>query len=103
MTSYQFPRMKDTDKWDIYDQFAKIKEEVNEAEYACGTYGYVQLTTGYASPNAEIARDEYLMELVDIIHCVETALRIEDVTEDEYEEIKRLVIEKNRKRGYYDD
>lgn len=103
MTSYQFPRMKDTAKWGIYEQFDKIKEEVNEAERACGTYGYVQLATGYASPNAELARNGYLMELVDIIHCVETALRIEDVTDDEYEEIKRLVIEKNRKRGYYDD
>lgn len=101
--TYQFPRMKNIGDWIIQDQLAKIQDETKEAIYACGNYGCVQLTTGYASPNAELARKEYLVELMDIIHCVETALRMEDVDNEEYEQVRQLVIEKNRKRGYYDD
>lgn len=95
--------MKNLGDFTISDQLAKIEDETKEAIKACGDYGCVQLETRFDSPQAEKAREEYLMELLDIIHCVETALRMEYVDEAEYERIRQLVIEKNRKRGYYDD
>lgn len=95
--------MKNLGDFTISDQLAKIEDETKEAIKACGDYGCVQLKTWFDSPEAEKAREEYLMELLDIIHCVETALRMEDVDEAEYERIRQLVIEKNRRRGYYDD
>lgn len=100
--TYQFPAMKNLSDWDIQCQLEKIEEEIKEAVKACEYYDYRQLTTGYASPQAEKAREEYLMELMDITHCVETALRMEDVNEEEYSRIRELVIKKNRKRGYYE-
>lgn len=101
MEFYRFPAMAQLGDWVIQDQLAKIKDETDEVITACGEYGCKQLATGYASPESEKAREEYLMELMDVIHCVETALRMEDVDNKECERIQQLVIEKNRKRGYY--
>lgn len=40
------------------------------------------------------------MELMDVIHAAETALRM-DFGEEEAEELRRKVIGKNENRGYY--
>lgn len=101
--TYQFPAMKNIRDFTIQDQLKKIEDEVKEAITACGDYGCTQLATRYDSPESEKAREHYLIELLDITHCVETALRMEYVDEAEYERIKQLVIDKNRNRGYYDD
>lgn len=102
-SAYQFPRIKIKDEWNNHIQLAKTNEEVDEAVVACGYYEYRMLISGSSSFETQLARREYLAELLDIIHCVETVLHMEDVDDEEYEDIKRFVIEKNRKRGYYDD
>lgn len=42
----------------------------------------------------------YAMELMDVIHACETALR--EVPEDTLDSIKRATIRKNEERGYYE-
>lgn len=84
---YRFPAMSKLDEWDNVDQIAKIEEEVEEAKSA------------YFAVNNELP---YGVELMDIIHSAETALRM-NFNEEEVAHIHKLAIEKNRKRGYYDD
>lgn len=84
---YRFPAMAKLNEWDNADQIAKIREEVEEAERA------------YFSVDNEIP---YGIELMDIIHSAETALRM-NFNDEEVSLIRELAIEKNRKRGYYDD
>jgi len=48
------------------------------------------------------ARWNYGMELMDVIHAAETALRM-SFADEELEDLRQDVIEKNEKRGYYDE
>lgn len=84
---YRFPPMKELEKWDNSEQLDKLEEEMTEAREA------------YFSSEHEIA---YGIELMDIIHTAETALRI-NFNENEIEDLYGLTFEKNKKRGYYDD
>lgn len=84
---YRFPAMEKLAEWDTMEQIAKIDEEVTEAREA------------YFAVDNEIP---YGVELMDIIHSCETALRMR-FTESEVDSLYALAIEKNRKRGYYGD
>lgn len=82
---YRFPAMEKLSEWDNADQIEKIEEEANEAHRA------------YYDCDTEIA---YGVELMDVIHAAETALRM-NFNDSEIESLRNLAIEKNRKRGYY--
>ena len=55
-----------------------------------------------AQRDPEREKRAYGMELMDVIHAAETALRME-FSEDEAAELQSAVIGKNGKRGYYDE
>lgn len=82
---YRFPAMEKLSEWDNSDQIAKIEEEVEEASKA------------YYAVDNEIP---YGIELMDVIHAAETALRM-NFSDSEIANLHSLAIEKNRKRGYY--
>ena len=83
----------------IMDEACEAAEAYSEWEAEADIPASVQRVCG--SRVAE-ARREYGMELMDVIHAAETALR-RDFDAREAEELRREVIEKNRKRGYYAD
>ena len=90
MSVYRFPAMV-TDN-NMQDQMRKILIELREAQiaeirYRCGG-------------RWEADKLALLMELLDIIHATETAMRIE-FTDDEIEIGRQKVIEKNARRMYY--
>lgn len=84
---YRFPAMAKLNEWDNADQIIKIEEEVEEARKA------------YFAVDNEIP---YGVELMNIIHSAETALRM-NFSEEEVAHLHKLAVEKNRKRGYYDE
>lgn len=79
---YRFPKLTAVDTYSKRQAHEKIGEELLEA---------------VAARNA----NDYVMELLDIIHACETALRM-TATEDEVMWVRDLVIKKNNERGYYD-
>lgn len=83
---YRFPAMAKLDEWDNAQQLTKIDEEVEESRNA------------YFGNDNEIP---YGVELMDVIHAAETALRM-NFTDEEVENLHSLVISKNQKKGYYD-
>lgn len=89
---YRFPEMRDIPKWTMHDQIQKLKEELQEVKDA-----YKRLQEG----DVVRSRRELGMELIDVIHATETALRIA-FTDAEVEELAKEVINKNEERGYYD-
>lgn len=90
MSVYRFPAYAN-ENVALKDQLDKIKGELREAK--CAEIRYMCL-------NEADDRMELCMELLDIIHATETALRAE-YTEDEVEEARAKVIEKNARRMYY--
>lgn len=84
---YRFPAMAGLNEWDDAQQVEKIAEEVEEARKA------------YYGSDSEIP---YGVELMDVIHAAETALRM-NFNDDEVSHLYGLAVEKNRKRGYYDE
>lgn len=95
---YRFPAMAKLDEWTNAQQMDCIKRERCEADDALLDY---ELDKPYPLPDCiEESRNNYGMELMDIIHATETALRME-FTDEEVAKLREDVIEKNRKRGYY--
>lgn len=86
MEFYRFPAMAKLNEWDNADQIMKIDEELEEARNA------------YFGNDNEIP---YGVELMDIIHAAETALRM-NFTDEEVDNLYNLAVSKNAKRGYYD-
>lgn len=82
--TWQFPPIAEQPK--IYQQLAHVRAEAREAEKA----------EFYNEGNERIAE-----ELMDVIHAAETALRLLPFDELELDRIKRGVVEKNDRRGYY--
>lgn len=90
MSIYRFPAVS-TD-YDLKDQINKIKTELVEAKSA---------EIRYRCGGREMeAKDDLAMELLDIIHASETALRM-FCTKDEVSEYHARVFRKNAYRGYY--
>ena len=86
---YQFPPCKrwvPTDSHTRMDQKLKIVEEASEVVFA-------------PAPNG--CQMFYAIELMDVIHACETALR--ELSDDLVSSAKEIVICKNSERGYYDD
>lgn len=84
MSVYRFPPIAIKPK-SLADQIDKLYEEVGEVWDAFIDQAGVEVIG---------------MELLDIIHAVETALRME-FEDSEVEELRAKVIEKNGRRGYY--
>lgn len=85
MSVYRFPAIAGLEEFATEDHLRKIESEYMEAELA------------YEAKERQL----YGMELLDIIHATETALRM-DFSEQEIEELRARVIEKNSRRGYYE-
>lgn len=84
MSVYRFPAIANIDVFDTLEQLKHIERELREAYEA----------------NYDRERQNYGMELLDIIHATETALRME-FSDQEVDELRAKVIEKNARRGYY--
>ena len=84
MSIYRFPAIKNYNAFTNTEQLKYIEGELREAY----------------SANYDKERQAYGMELLDVIHATETALRME-FSEQEVEELAAKVREKNAKRGYY--
>lgn len=81
---YRFPAMAKIGERDAFDQIEHIRDEIDEAILA----------------RQDHERQSYGMELLDVIHATETALRME-FSEEEVERLSDSVIRKNQRRGYY--
>lgn len=90
---YRFPAFTGKE-FTTYDQALKIAEEQREAWVACLRWR--------DEPSDRNLRHNYLIELIDLIHAIETALHHEGVTLDELESLVDEVYYKNKERGYYD-
>lgn len=90
MSIYRFPAVV-TDN-NLREQLQKILTEYKEAKSAEIRYR--------CNGKERVEKTAFGMELLDIIHATETALRME-YTEEEVEELRARVIEKNGNRGYY--
>lgn len=88
-----------SDGYSRLDQFGKLIEEVSEVESARRT---LSLADNFCDDRGEIERyrEAYGMELMDVIHAAETALRMEFDDDDVYR-LRERVIEKNAGRFYY--
>lgn len=86
MSIYRFPKHRSVDEYSQRQAHEKIGEELLEAvaSYSC---------------NYDTT-EEYGIELMDIIHATETAMRMM-FSDEEVEELRARVIEKNARRGYY--
>lgn len=99
---YRFPAMAKLGELSAEAQAVKISEEANEAFNALRD-GLWDCDTG--EPRVEIEeadRTAYGMELMDVIHAAETALRME-FSDAEVVGLQLKVIEKNNSKGrkYY--
>lgn len=92
---YRFPAIKGLEKLTAESQAMKIIEESDEAKSAQSFWCY-----GNGSGDDDADRTAYGMELMDVIHAAETAFRIE-FTDEEVDDLRLKVIEKNQRRGYY--
>lgn len=83
---YHFPRAKFVDENGICGQVAHIQTEADEA--------FRELT----NPNVDVLA----MEVMDVYHSAETALRIlEEKYNVDIQELMNKVADKNEARGYY--
>lgn len=94
---YRFPAMARLGEFTNNSQVIHIESEASEAISAQNYMDY-----GSGSGDREADRTAYGMELMDVIHAAETALRME-FDDDEVAELRDAVEAKNRKRGYYDE
>lgn len=92
MSVYRFPALVVDEDCNLKTQINKVKSELAEAKRAEITYR--------CAGRGKIHKTALGVELLDIIHAVETALRME-FDDAEVEELRAKVIEKNGRRGYY--
>lgn len=96
---YRFPAMAKLDELTCIEQMGSIISERREAGDALLEYELFRSRRPTSDYTASCRRN-YGMELMDIIHATETALRME-FSDEEVERLSEDVIEKNRRRGYY--
>lgn len=96
---YKFPAMALPDGHSRIDQMGKLFSETDEVDKARRE---LALAYDFCDDRDEIEmyRTAYGMELMDVIHATETALRME-FGDDEVIALQLKVVEKNRRRGYY--
>lgn len=97
---YRFPAMAKLGEFTNEEQAEKVWDEAAEAFNALrdGLWDY---DTGKRREEMRDAdRTSYGMELMDVIHAAETALRME-FSDAEVDALRDAVEDKNRKRGYY--
>lgn len=90
--------MAKLDEYTAQEQLICIQKELREAMVALKEL-QLSLATGTAILSDVEA---YGMELLDVMHATETALRM-SFEEEDVVKLQMHVIEKNRKRGYYGD
>lgn len=97
---YRFPAMARLGEWTNEQQAEKVWDEAAEAFNSLrdGLWDYDTGTRRDGMSDAD--RTAYGMELMDVIHAAETALRME-FTDAEAVKLQLAVIVKNNKRGYY--
>lgn len=97
---YRFPAMAKLGKWKNDEQVSKVWDEAEEAFDALRN-GLWDYDTGTRREEmSEADRTAYGMELMDVIHAAETALRME-FSDAEVERLSDMVEAKNQRRGYY--
>lgn len=104
---YRFPAMAEMDEYESIQQCSHICDEANEAfDASAKMLGcFYRAYDSESKERYEIAyeaRNAYGMELMDVIHAAETALRME-FSPSEVEYLRDKVEAKNRERGYYDE
>lgn len=97
---YRFPAMARLGEWTNEHQVTKVCCEACEAWDALRDCLWDYDTGTRREEMSEADRTAYGMELMDVIHAAETALRME-FSDDEVNELRGMVERKNRKRGYY--
>ncbi|MEC4272730.1 hypothetical protein VJ923_06130 [Adlercreutzia sp. R25] len=102
---YRFPAMAKLGELTGEQQAEHIAQEAEEVSEALG--GMKRCHEMAFTSNEDIDHDKakesrlaYGMELMDVIHAAETALRME-FEDEELDDLREAVIEKNRARGYY--
>lgn len=93
---YRFPGMAKLENFTNTQQANYVCKEAIEAVEACSIMNTFEPST----KDWLTARHDYGMELMDVIHAAETALRIEFPAE-EIAQLWDNVVEKNNARGYY--
>ncbi len=96
---YRFPAMANLGGWTNEEQVEKLRSESLEA---CSALWDYDMGVRFEKPNSPERRTAYGMELMDVIHAAETALRME-FSDAEVVLLRDIVEEKNRERGYYDE
>lgn len=103
---YRFPALAGLCEFSNDEQLDHL---VGESREAVDAYGEWEAEAGVPSSARRVcgsgcaeAKRAYGMELMDVIHAAETALRME-FGDDEVAELRDAVEAKNRKRGYYDE
>lgn len=95
---YRFPAIACIEEPSNTRQADKIYEESLEV---CGAQLSYEMAERYGNPIIHKIRENYGMELMDVIHAAETALRME-FSDAEVDGLREAVEEKNRRRGYYE-
>lgn len=95
---YRFPAMANLEELSSADQADKVHEESLEV---CSAQWMLESGKLSMRPDLSERRTAYGMELIDVIHAAETALRME-FSENEVDNLKIATIVKNIKRGYYE-
>lgn len=92
---YVFPAHKSAKNTTTFSLVTeKLFEEFKEAQEAACIYN----ANWSPTPRLNLA-----MELIDVIHVCETAMRSMDISDSEYSKIRTMVYLKNDLRGYYDE
>lgn len=81
---YRFPAIAEPEPFGL--QLKHVRDEATEAIEA-----YYE----------ELTHDEVAMELMDVIHAAETALRQLGMSDSELASVRMGVVVKNERRGYY--
>lgn len=112
---YRFPAVSRAVAIDRRSQCAKVKNEADKVEFAMedledaelglpSVHDFDDLPASVRAVNIgtriKMNRIFYGMELMDVIHAAETALRME-FSDDEVSHLRDMVERKNRARGHY--
>lgn len=98
---YRFPAMAKLGEFTNEEQAEKVWDEATEAFNALLDSLWDYDTGTRREEMSDSDRTAYGMELMDVIHAAETALRM-GFSDEQVDRLRELVIEKNATRGYYD-